>query len=498
MPKKHRSNQQPARFLGTYTLPDGHSAVGELKLKGSSTLLKVHSSEFIAGVEAASCVKGTAYTGERLTLIDCHSPGSGRTNFRDRPTRFHADIFPHYVTVGQRHVEPADPCVSGVHFTTTDLATLFYDFDAFGAVIDAKPIIDVVLRERRQLRPVEVGERPQILYFTGRDCIVDVRTAMGRVSVHHRPRQSFGGPTGVYIENRIIVSIEPHELVTINDAAGRMYDVACFLSMAAGRAQGIDHIHVTTTDVSGTGTQVLAVHPSHRWKVSDRGEECRPHPADVPLDPIRHRAEFEVVLADWVGRQSSWGVARWRYLECIRGSNEYGPERLVAAANMFDILPVDAVPLSAKLPDDFAATRDECVAKFEKYARGIDRDRAISELKRLGRPSLPKKVAHRVSIVDSRLGARFPDLQIVGRVAVKCRDFFVHGNSDEIDYPKLHGLVPFLTDALEFIFAASDFIEAGWDPDRWNSDAHGWGHGFARFRSHYESALADLRRAIAN
>lgn len=32
------------------------------------------------------------------------------------------------------------------------------------------------------------------------------------------------------------------------------------------------------------------------------------------------------------------------YLGCMRKANKYGSERLVAAANMFDILPADAVP----------------------------------------------------------------------------------------------------------------------------------------------------------
>jgi hypothetical protein len=73
----------------------------------------------------------------------------------------------------------------------------------------------------------------------------------------------------------------------------------------------------------------------------------------------------------------------------------------------------------------------------------------------------------------------------------------VHGSSDDIDYSRLEHLVPFLTDALEFIFAASDFIESGWDARRWNSELHGSGHSFARFRDQYNMALAELRRATA-
>jgi hypothetical protein len=117
-----------------------------------------------------------------------------------------------------------------------------------------------LLQERRQLRPVEAGEQPQVFYFTGKDCIVKVPTTVGEVSVHHRPRYSMGSPAGVYIKNRIVVSIEPDQSVTLSDAVGRMYDVACFLSMAAGRTQGIDHIQATATEVIGNIQQVLAIH----------------------------------------------------------------------------------------------------------------------------------------------------------------------------------------------------------------------------------------------
>jgi hypothetical protein len=181
----------------------------------------------------------------------------------------------------------------------------------------------------------------------------------------------------------------------------------------------------------------------------------------------------------------------------MRRANKYGPDRLVAAANMFDILPSDAVPLAAGLPDDLAATRDACAEMFRGHPPGIDRDSALSALGRLGQPSLPKKVAHRASIVESRLGGRFPDLRFVASVAVKCRNFYVHGNSGDIDFREVEPLVPFLTDALEFIFAASDFIQGGWDAQRWNAESHGWGHSFARFRSEYDGALAELRRATA-
>lgn len=495
MAKQSNNKRRPTRFLGVYTLPGGQAVVGELRLEGPNTSLTLHSDEFLAQVEDASCVKGTAYTGECLTLIDCSSPGNGYTSVKDAPTRYHADVFPHYVAIGGCHLAPSQSCISAIHFTTNDLTTLFYDFDAFGSLIDANPIIDAVLEERRKMRPVEAGKRPHVAYFTGKDCITDVCTSIGKVSVHHRPSYNFGGPSGVYIKNRIVVTIEPGQLVTFHDIVERMYIVASFLSMAAGRAQGVSQIHVTATGVIDDIPQTLMIAPSYPWKASDKCENHKPHPGDVPLDPIRHRAEFDAVLADWIGRHAGWRVARWRYLECIRDENNYGPGRLVAAANMFDILPTDAVPLAIALPDGLATTRDTCVAMFRKHAAGIDRNSALDALGRLGRPSLPKKVAHRASIVESKLGQRFPDLQFVASVAVKCRNFFVHGGSGDIDYQRVEALVPFLTDALEFIFAASDFIDAGWDAQRWVSGGHSWGHSFARFRDDYDAGLSELRLA---
>lgn len=491
---KQRSKKRPTRFLGTYTMPDGQFVVGELWLKGSNTLLKLHSNEHLARIEAATCLKGIAYTGECLTLVDCNSPGIGQTSFQGSPTRYHADVFPHYVAIGRGHLNPNEPYISSIHFTTSDLATLFYDFDAFSHVIDAKPIIDVVLQERRKVRPVESGEWPQVMYFTGKDCIAEVVTKIGKISVHHRPSYNMGGPTGVYLKNRIVVSIQPDQPVTFVEAVNRMYDTACFLSIAAGRIQGIDHIHVTTTKIVDNIPESISIYPSYRWKASDKSKQSKPHPGDVPLDPIQNPAEFESVLSDWMSRHSGWRAARGRYLGCMRKTNNYDPERLVAAANTFDILPAGALPSATELPGDLAATKDECKAMFRKHPDGIDRNNALNYLGLLGKLSLPKKIAHRVSIVESKLGDKFPELQFVARLAIMCRNFFVHGSSTKFEYAKMEPFVPFFTNTLEFIFAASDLIDAGWDAQRWGSQAYGWGHSFTRFRSGYAITLAQLRR----
>jgi hypothetical protein len=497
MSKRRDGKEQPNRFLGTYNLADGRSVVGELRLKGANTLLKLHSDQDFVPILPGANIEGVAYTGERLTLIDCHSPGSGHTYFKGQPLVYHTDVFPHYVAVGRRHLKPDEPVVRAIHFTTTDLATLFYDFDAFGHVIDPKPVIDLVLEETRRTRPVQSGNRPQVMYFSGKDCIAKVSTDIGEVSVHHRPSSNMGGPSGVFIKNRIVVSINPEQAITFDDAINRMHELARFLSMAAGRVQGVEHIYINTTEVTNDAAQPLAIYPTFRWKTRDKDEQREPHPGDVPLDPLRHPAEFEAVLTDWIRRNNGWRLARARYIACQGKAHKYDVDRLVAAANMFDILPTDAVPLAKELSNDVAAAKDASREMFRKLPAGIDRNSALDALGRLGKPSLPKKVAYRVSIIESILGKCFPELQFVANVAVKCRNFFVHGSSADIDYTKVEHLLPFMTDALEFVFAASDFIDAGWDAQRWEASSYSSGHSFTRFRMGYQAALSELRRATS-
>ena len=492
------SRQKRKTFLGKYTMPDGQILVGELRLKGPDTRLKVHSENFLHFPRETSSITGVSYAGDHISLIDCISQAEGHTSFGNgRATLHYAEVFPHFVAIGERHLDPGNACIAGIHFTATDLTSLFYDFDAFGTVIDSKAVIDAVLEERRALRPVQTGERPQVAYFTGKLELAAVATAIGKVTVSHQPYGDLGGPRGVRLLNRIVVSIEPDTPVSFHTAIGRMYEMGFFLSMAAGRKQRVSRIHIVCVDDGKPPGHIQRVHTSFGWRKRPDSERDKAHPGDVPLDPIHEPAEFDAVLSHWIARHDAWRIARSRYLDCLAKGNRYDPERLVAAANMFDVLPSDAVPGPVSLSASMAATRDECRRLLRMQADGIDRDSALSALGRLGKPSLPKKVAHRASIVEAQLGERFKELQLVVSIAVKCRNHFVHGSSGDFDFPKFEPLVPFLTNGLEFVFAASDFIQAGWNATRWNTQHMGWGHNFARFRDEYDNGLMELKKALA-
>ncbi|MFA1722710.1 HEPN domain-containing protein, partial [Xanthomonas campestris] len=90
--------------------------------------------------------------------------------------------------------------------------------------------------------------------------------------------------------------------------------------------------------------------------------------------------------------------------------------------------------------------------------------------------------------------AAFPNLDYLLKKAVACRNYFVHGSSESFDFNAIKDFVPFLTDALEFTFAAADLIEVGWDSSVWVKEPYGHGHSFARFRSGYREHLEQLKK----
>lgn len=494
-----KTTRERSRLQGTFQLPNNQEAFGELLIKRHKTLLSLTSHSDLPLLREMPHLLGTTLDGRKVTCIDCVRSSQGSASNAKETTHHYADVFPHFVTVGDEHLDPGASVVRSIHFAVDDLSCLFYDFDAFGHVINAKAIIDSVLAERRRMRPVDTGEWPQVAYFTGKFTVIDVVTDVGKVAVNHRISQNMGGPDGIFIKNRMVVSVEPDSAVTFDKAIDRMMTIVNFLSVIAGRRQGVHDIHLRTTASDDPAWRPLPVN----WSYAPKGHASKtsyfkPHPGDIPLDPIRRPEEFSAVLKNWVAREEGWRIPRVRYLTGLSKHNSYDADRLVAAANMFDILPASAVPLPTTLPVDLAESQAACIAILRKHAASQDRDSAISALTRMGKPSLPKKVQHRTALVEKHFGPRFAELSYVIKVAVQCRNYFVHGGSDDFQFNAVEPFMSFLTDALEFVFAASDLIEAGWDAAQWNREPHGIGHNFARFRGDYDIGLAELKRAMAS
>jgi hypothetical protein len=377
----------------------------------------------------------------------------------------------------------------------TNAAEIFNDFDSYGVLPEQTVRTADVIPKMIGERVVPQGPEPKLAYFAGRRVLVDKAVEGAQIRVEHWPADGTKVPVGVALESKIMIGIIFSSPLHLEECLNAVMRLAQFLSLLAGRPQGVTDVQIYEKVDETLGDRPWLLHWSFAPEPEDSGEPDPPSFFDMPLDPIRRAGEFEQVLAGWWASHADAGLARARLHACRRKGNRFDTDRLVAAANMFDLRPV---AVGDDVPPALAQARDLSVAAFKKLPRSDDRDSAIQALKRLGSPSLRKKVIARAKLVAVHF--HLDRLDEVLRIAVWARNRFVHGAGDTtFDYEAVDPHTTFLTETLEFIFAAAELIECGWRAANWRSQPHSSSHWFARYLSGYaadmESLLAACERA---
>lgn len=72
----------------------------------------------------------------------------------------------------------------------------------------------------------------------------------------------------------------------------------------------------------------------------------------------------------------------------------------------------------------------------------------------------------------------------------------MHGSKSRIDCERNFDPVIFFTETLEFVFAASDLVEFGWDIEEWWMHSSSLSQPFARYRDSYSAALTNLKQDL--
>lgn len=354
----------------------------------------------------------------------------------------------------------------------------------------------IVEAKKENGRDIAIGEHPMIFYFTGKCEIFKAETVLGAVWAEHRPSYQFPGPEGIKVDNKIHVNIAFKEPATVNEAITSINTLLRFLEVIAGRPQTVLRLIFVVPDPEDK-PNILDVYWSMSPARDGHDTDRAPHPADLPIQAAHKPEQFASVLTAWLARDHDWRSARFRFSTAFALQRRFTIDRIVGAANMFDILPASAVPadvpLTKKMEDAKAASR----AQFKPLPPSPERDSVLSALGKLGKASLKRKVRARAELILNRIPAHFPELELVIDEAVDCRNYFVHGSKAKMDYSDEFDQVIFFTEALEFIFAASDLIECGWNIDEWSKQSSTVSHPFDRFRLDYEPCLADLKQALA-
>lgn len=485
---------EDSKQSGLFIVPSGKEVPGELTLAGGDTSLNLYDKESIYDhLQSAPDVNGVLHDGTKVTLVECIRTSSGGYNKNGQHYSY-ANLHPHYVVYGDHHLEPAGKTIVEIRFVVDDASTLFYDFGAFGTVLRPQRFIDEIVNTDRSPK-VEIGTSSVILYFSGKSEIFSVDTVLGKVSVSHSPSHDSGSPEGVSLKNTIYVNIAFSEAVTFNTALYRMYALIKYLDLLAGRPQNLVkmNLRVEHEDEHPVYLQVYISLPPNRDAANERRKS---HPSDVLLNLVNKPDNYTDVLSNWLDRNHDWQDARQRFSDSFANQRYYTFDRIIGAANMFDILPDSAAPPNVKLSDEMAYVKELCRANFKSLPVSPERDSVLGALGRLGNSNLKQKVRHRSQLLVDIVGEKFPELSLVTDEAVNCRNHYVHGSTPKFDYSNAYEGVVFFTDTLEFVFAASDLIEAGWDVKAWIENGTSTSHSFGLYCFNYKTNLQALKTLI--
>ena len=256
---------EQSKRAGVFTISPGKEIYGELTFAGPNTSLYLRDNEYFdTQAIPGQCVKGTLYDLTKVTLLHCITTSGTGFATRGKERYCFASIFPHYVLHGDRQIAPDDKTITEVHFVVDDASALFYDFDAFGSLIDARPFIEQIAHANRLEREIPIGPHPEILYFTGKCEIFKADTVLGRVSASHNPTHTLGGPDGVQLKNTIFMTIVFKEASTFDEAIAHTLTLLRYLGSVGRPPHKIcsDSTYVLSLMMSGQAfsTSIGACH----------------------------------------------------------------------------------------------------------------------------------------------------------------------------------------------------------------------------------------------
>lgn len=444
---------EKSALKGTFALETDKKFLGELTLaRSKSSLCLWGDNSFLReSRDKWRTVKAVLFDSRKVSLFGCAlnraailAGGTpyGRFSFR-------------YAVFGREYVSHDEKEVIKVSFVVDDASVLFHDRGVFVE------------------EPKVPGNGYRMFLHKGRTAIFEAKTVLGNVSAWHNLVCETVAGSSVEMKNKVSVELCFDCAVTFDDAVHRAFRVVRFLELMVGRPQNILEFLVHK-EVAHEPPKELKVYGSEfpRYERLEDGPDRQSY--GILINAVSNPEEFSQVLASWLQRYDSRNDARGRFFAWFKKQNSYDIDRLISAANMFDILPEEAFSSDVELSDALKSKR---------------------------KTLLRKKIRCRARYVEKEVGDKVPDIgEEVTETAVACRHYYVHGPNPEkkkkIDYDKEEGICVFLMETLEFIFVASDLIEAGWKIRHWYENSFRMDHPFGLYLFRYKPRLERLKALL--
>lgn len=376
-----------------------------------------------------------------------------------------------YAVFGNECLGRHDAVIRGMRFAFEDFQSMLdyasLGHPAFGSIVDPDPNILEAIEEHRPSHAPSVRQhdRPWVFYFTGKyEILPTVHTALGSITALRSLHVTMSGGTNATDAPYLDIAFDD-EPVTLDGAVVTMNTIRQFFAWIVGYApkwkgvrvfkgKRLNHEYHRVTDNGNPD-------PGFDLFTSDFGgttsHRATPSGGHTLISPSRQPGHFMDVMQTWLARNVERAHANRTFFASTRGMfTTVIEDRMCAAANAFDQLPVADRP--------------------SKRARMLDIAR------------------HRYQRVIRR-HVELPRMEDVIESAVSCRNHITHeratGNTHGVDYSDL-GAVTFLTDALRFVYGASELLECGWDMEQWLQLLFKRDHPFGRFIESYGEALSGV------
>ena len=387
--------------------------------------------------------------------------------------------------LGDHYVSSEDEVVSQVYVNLDQAVEIFDDRDAYGTVFNQSRIVEKIVAMQESDRTISVDDWNWVAYYTGKKNVFSADTAIARVSANHRPTFKMGDPAGFGLVKKTDLRLEFQTPLTVMESLHRVDRTLQFFDLVVGRSLVVSELQIATerNDTSD---------PAHVYAtayVDDYRSPETPEPGinTILINPVQEPREFSKVLEGWATKDNRWGTARSR-LRRVWSGRSYNVDRLVAAANMFDLLPSDTYGSKPALSEDLDTAKQKARELFRVLPESQERNYVLGCLGRIGGWTLKSKIRHRAESLVNTIGALIPNIDDVIREAVALRNDYVHGPSH--GYKQRRRQLVFLTDSLEFIFLVSDLVDAGWDIEKWFENPKTGGHPFGDYLTSYRANVA--------
>jgi hypothetical protein len=484
--------KRPITLGGTFTLPFNDTELpGRLVIDDDASLLEVAGKGHVTVHGEIEGIYGTLTDHKLVSLLQCVPYGSTHSAAASGDKSFTARYFPHFVVRGKKHLKPNDAVIRCVNYRFDAASILFKDHTNFGSLwMDASEFNGFISTygEKHHIENVSADDAqgPAALhFFSGRTEIASCETKVGKLNVLQFPHQAGA---------RITIRLEFQTPLKLNDALRNLFDVHQFLELLLGQRQAFAEVELNLSpDETGTQTRLDLYGAMFADRTARQARSRKPSNYDVLIDAVRDRAQFEKVASTWIARQAVLKEARGRFGAAFYSGLTFGHDRLIGAANAFDILPKAFSPTEEVLTSSESAAISASMKIFDALDAGTLKARAIQNLGLLGKPNLATKIKHRAALIKALKPEKFAELDFVCQQAAKCRNFYVHGGKPAFDYQEQFDAFAFLIRTLEFVFAASDLIECGWDFTGWSSHGTSMAHEFGAYIASYSHGLALLK-----